>query len=154
MAVFLAPIIFLPAGNLMAEESQINGVQSEPTPTITLFSVFHELYHMPLPVAELQLDDMQHSTAATALPAREENASCQDTVQFLTHEKHEVVQLIFFLLSARKLVADGVKHSGLESSLCRSKESQLKAMQHCADLLQDLPSAHQRASIAVVVGTG
>jgi hypothetical protein len=131
MAVFLAPIIFLPAVNLMTNEDQINSVQSEPTPTITLFPVFHELYHMPLPVTELQLDVTRH-IAGEALPVTEEDTSCRDTVQFLSHEKQEVVQLVFF----KRFAGDKVLHT--------SKESQLKALQQCAELLHDLPCTYPR----------
>jgi hypothetical protein len=147
MAVFLAPIIFLPAVNLMANEHQINSVQSEPTPTIALFPVFHEVYHMPLPVAEMQLCITQHSTAQ-ALPAREEDTSCQDTVHFLSHEKHEVVQLVFFLLSVGKLVDDCTAiPSGPHHTLHTSKDSQLKMMQQCAELLQNLPCTYPRFGV-------
>lgn len=149
MAVFLSPIVFLPAVNLMAQESQINSLKSEPTLSITLFSVFDEFYHLPLRVVELQLDVTQHCSAATEVPAREPSASCQDTVQFLRHEKHEVVQLIFFLLSAGKLVDDCCADlSGKESAPCSSKESQLRAMQKCAALLQDLPSTWHRSGVS------
>ena len=90
MAVFLAPIVFLPPVGLMAQESQISSVQSATAPSITLFTVFHELYHMPLPVMELQLDQdfIQHRSAATDVPCGSEGAGCPDTVEFLSHEKH------------------------------------------------------------------
>lgn len=141
MAVFLAPLVFLPPVKLMTKELHISSVQSEPTPTITLFPVFNDLYHMPLPVVEVQLPDVQHCSVASALPVMEQGASCHDTVQFLSNETHEVVQLIFFLLSAGKLVNDCcARQSAMEHTPCFSKESQLRAMQKCASLLQDLPS--------------
>jgi hypothetical protein len=133
LAVFLTPIIFLPAVNLMTSEHHIDSVQSDATPSISLFPAFNEICHMPLDVIQY--------CAAPALPSGVDDTSCEETVRFLSHEKHEVVQLVFFLLSVGKLVDDcSPKCPARDKNLHIGKESQLEVTQRCADLLQNPPS--------------
>lgn len=127
----------------MTKDTGIRSAQSAAAPQISLFPVFNALYHMPLPVAELQWEDVPHSASLTILEGVGTDEFSEESTRFLSSEKQEVVQLIFFLLSAGRLVemcraqCEGVTNKG-----CNAKEKQLREMHQCAEMLQNLPGAY------------
>lgn len=137
VAIFLAPLLFLPAMRLITPDLQAQLDDRQLTVSLPLCAAFRDRYYVPFPVKQIPLGSLAVQTATTDL----EGEDCNMISEFFGDEGRRKMRLVQLLVSMGKLKqrtsGDKAVQSNESSSTpaCAAQVQQTK-VKLCLQLLQ------------------
>lgn len=136
VAIFLAPLLFVPAMRLIITDLQASWNDCQHTASIPLFAGFRDRYYVPFPVKEIPLGSLAVETAT----GDREGEDCNMISELLGDEGRRKMRLVQLLVSLGRLqkCSIGELSQSNESDMmpaCAAQIHQTK-LTHCLQLLQ------------------